>query len=304
MSSSSESIKALQQAIDTALESGDVAKAMDAANHAVGTFGNVAGESPENLPPYIEVLEIRGDFLRTIGLFQEAKTDYEVALDLLERSPAKLPEQEAKLRAALGAAFDGLGDIERATEEWEKSVTAFEGMDPPAAIDAATMLNNLAYLAKSHGDFAEAEKHFLRALATTTKELGRDHPFTALVSDNLGVLYQAMKRYEQAREMHILALEARNKTLGFEHPNAAESHNHLAMALAATKNYDLAYHHFDQALEILGPYQKTLPDELETVVGNFVHFLRKQGENEEAAKIASRYGFVEDEEVEEVKATA
>ena len=53
----------------------------------------------------------------------------------------------------------------------------------------ATSLNNLAYLYKRQGRYAEAEPLYLRSLAILEKALGPDHPSVALSLNNLALLH-------------------------------------------------------------------------------------------------------------------
>jgi Flp pilus assembly protein TadD len=59
------------------------------------------------------------------------------------------------------------------------------GVDHP---DVATCLNNLAYLYRTQGRYAEAEPLVVRSLEIFTTKLGLNHPNTQQVQENLARL--------------------------------------------------------------------------------------------------------------------
>ena len=98
----------------------------------------------------------------------------------------------------------------------------------PTHPDAATILNNLALLYKTLGDFARAELLYQRALAICENVLGPEHRNTARSLDNLAALYQALGEFARAEPLHRRALAICEKTLGIEHPDTAQILNNLA----------------------------------------------------------------------------
>ena len=55
----------------------------------------------------------------------------------------------------------------------------------PEHPDTLTSVNNLAFLYRSQGRYAEAEPLYQRALAGMERVLGKDHPNTKVVRENL-----------------------------------------------------------------------------------------------------------------------
>lgn len=55
-------------------------------------------------------------------------------------------------------------------------------------------LNNLAYLYKSQGRYAEAEPFYLQALAIAERQLGVNHPNTVTIRENLQSLQERDRR--------------------------------------------------------------------------------------------------------------
>ena len=277
----------LRDRVETLRAAGNLNEALHAATAAVEKSQQTLGPNLDSIDAFASALEIRGDIHRELANFELAREDYRQAIDQLQDRPDRF-DQIGRLHAALGAAYDGLGQEERAVSHWQKAVDFFERHEPPLLLDIAAMANNLGFIAKAAGDLDTAESNFLRALEILHSQLGQEHEQTATVSSNLGALYQAAGFYEQSREMHMIALETRRKLLGEEHPDTAQSHNNLALALLNTGDRSWARRHFENSLagyEALGPEYAA---DLEAVASNYCDFLRQEGESQLAEVIAGR----------------
>ncbi len=277
----------LRDRVEALRAAGNLSEALHAATAAVEKSQQTLGPNLDSIDAFASALEIRGDIHRELGNFELAREDYRQAIDQLQDRPDRF-DQIGRLHAALGAAYDGLGQEERAVSHWQKAVDFFERHEPPLLLDIAAMANNLGFIAKAAGDLDTAESNFLRALEILHSQLGQEHEQTATVSSNLGALYQAAGFYEQSREMHMIALETRRKLLGEEHPDTAQSHNNLALALLNTGDRSWARRHFENSLagyEALGPEYAA---DLEAVASNYCDFLRQEGESQLAEVIAGR----------------
>jgi len=270
---------------------GDLDEALHAASAAVEKCQQSLGPNFECIHAFATTLEIRGDIHRELGNFELARDDYQQAIEQLDDRPDQF-DHIGRLHAELGAAHDGMGQIDLAAQHWHQAIHYFEQHDPPLMLDIAAMTNNLGFLYKSAGDLDAAETQFLRALEIVHSQLGPAHEKTATVSSNLGALYQAAGFHEQSREMHMMALETRRSLFGEEHPDTAQSHNNLALALLSTGDRSWARRHFENSLtsfEGLGPDYK---NDLETVAANYCDFLREEGETQLAEIIAKRVSKV------------
>ncbi|MCB9007817.1 MAG: tetratricopeptide repeat protein [Ardenticatenaceae bacterium] len=78
------------------------------------------------------------------------------------------------------------------------------------------------------GDVPAARKYYERALATTEKALGSDHPTTAIRLNNLAWLTHDEGDYAEAARLMRQALAIRVKRLGPDHPDTVSSRNNLA----------------------------------------------------------------------------
>ncbi len=277
----------LQDRVETLRAAGDLDEALHAATAAVEKSQQTLGPDLDSIDAFASSLEIRGDVYRELANFELARDDYRQASDQLQNRPDRF-DQMGRVHAGLGAAYDELGNEQKAVDNWQLALDFFEKHEPPLLLDVAAMANNLGFMAKSNGDLDKAESSFLRALEILHSRLGQAHEQTATVSSNLGALYQKAGFYEQSREMHMMALETRRNLLGEEHPDTAQSHNNLALSLLSTGDRSWARRHFEKSLagyEVLG---LEYADDLEAVASNYCDFLREEGEVTLADLIAGR----------------
>ncbi len=286
-------IAILQDRVESLRAAGDLDEALHAATAAVEKTQQKLGPNLDSIDAFASTLEIRGDIYREFGNFEAAQEDYRQAIDQLQDRPDQFA-LIGRLHAGLGAAYDAMGQIDKAAEHWQTAIQYFEHHEPPLLLDVAAMANNLGFLYKAADDLDTAETYFLRALEILHSQLGQEHEQTATVSSNLGALYQAAGFHEQSREMHMIALETRRNLLGEEHPDTAQSHNNLALALLNTGDRSWARRHFEKALEAFEALGPDYAHDLEKVASNYCDFLCDEGERQLAEVIAGRVNEVLD----------
>ncbi len=94
--------------------------------------------------------------------------------------------------------------------------------------DTADSLYSLAILCKSQGRYAEAEQHYLRALAICEQQLGTEHSAIASLMDGLASLCASQGWYTEAEQYYLRAMMIYEQQLGSEHPAVLNSLNQLA----------------------------------------------------------------------------
>ncbi len=107
---------------------------------------------------------------------------------------------------------------------------AMDGLASDSSLLAAGRLAEKcgAYLWE-HGEYAQAEPLFVRALAIRERALGPDHLDVATSLNELAVLYEHQGRYAEAEPLYLGAIAIREKALGPDDPDLAESLNDLAV---------------------------------------------------------------------------
>jgi CHAT domain-containing protein len=118
--------------------------------------------------------------------------------------------------------------------------------------DYAGVLNNLAILYKSMGNYDQAEPLYLEAMETRKKALGKEHPNYATSLYNLALFFQDIGKYEKAEQLLLEAKDIFGKVQGKDNSDYAESLNNLASLYRSMGNYEKAEHLHLQAIAIKG----------------------------------------------------
>ena len=262
-------------------------EARKTAEAAIAKAREALDESGENKHELAVSLEVKGDLLRQMGEYRNARKEYLEAMDLLSTSH-NANEDMGRLAASMAVLYDEEENSEEAKRYYERSIDMFSRMNPPANLDIADLSNNLAFLYEEEGNFDQAETLFLNALKTCHEELGPKEEETAAICNNVGALYQKAGFNERAREMHVMALEAREETLGKDHLETGQSHGNLALALAASEEDAAARRHFEKAVAIYEHHVAQAPTDFAAVATNFIQFLRDLGDDKAAGILEKR----------------
>jgi len=234
-------------------------------------------------------LELRGDFFRLIGDFEEAQKDYFEALSLL-MCARDVDEAIGRVSTGLAVIHDGAGNDGQAKSYYERAIAAFERMCPPAALDIADLSNNLAFIYEASGNFDKAETLLLSSLNTCHQVLGAEHEQTALLYNNVGTLYFKAGHDERAREMHMLALGVRTSIFGGIHPETSQSHGNLALVFVRSQELNAAKNHFDKALDGLEMDLENYKEDYDTIVANFRDVLESAEDRKGLRQLNARFG--------------
>jgi serine/threonine protein kinase/Flp pilus assembly protein TadD len=187
---------------------------------------------------------------------------------LLQAAPEITPERDLKLRTVL----------DRASRNIDKRFSS----QPLVETRIRTIL---AVTYQSLGEYAEAERHALRAWELSRGTLGEEHTQTLESMNNLAVVYTLQERLEEARKLHEETLQIRHRIFGTENLRTLASMNNLALVLERQDRLGEARKLHEEALQvrrrISGPED---PETLQSMM-NLAIVLRAQGQLEEARKL-------------------
>lgn len=157
------------------------------------------------------------------------------------------------------------GDVLFKKGNYKEAVICFEkakiearnifGVDDP---QYALILNNLAEIYRSMGEYEKAEPLYIQSLDIYEKGPGKNTPEYAASLNNLALLYHNRKEYSKAEPVYYQTLEITKEMLGEKHPDYAQTLSSLASLYRETCLYEKAELLFQQALdlkeEVLGKY--------------------------------------------------
>lgn len=108
----------------------------------------------------------------------------------------------------------------------------------------------LAYLLQYISEYKKAERLYDIVLWIRKRELGENHPDTALVYNNLAGVYNSQGEYEKAKELYQKSLVIYKRELGEKHPDTALVYNNLAGVYADQGEYKKAERLYEKSLRI------------------------------------------------------
>ena len=104
-------------------------------------------------------------------------------------------------------------------------------------IKIGELQNNLATVLQDLGDYAGAKELLEKAMTSAEKNIGPEHPETAVRYSNLALVLQDLGDYAGAKELLEKAMRSAEKKFGPEHPTTAVSYSNLATVLRALGDY-------------------------------------------------------------------
>jgi non-specific serine/threonine protein kinase/serine/threonine-protein kinase len=178
-----------------------------------------------------------GETYMDLGLYPEARTQLERALDLHRRVLGAENPKTLKTISRLGytAYLQGKSAEAEAllgrTLEIQRRVLGSEHPDTVKSAD------NLAIVYWEQGKYAEAEVLDSQTLEIQRRLLGPEHPATLAAMAHLANVYHYQGKYAQAEALCSQTLETRRRVLGPEHPDTLTSMNNLANVYLAQGKY-------------------------------------------------------------------
>ncbi len=192
-----------------------------------------------------------------LGLVHSRTSDYEQALDCLERGLAIRREVLGEAHPDTASSLHNIGIVHEDKGDYDKALSYYEqalairkqawGEQHP---DTAKTLNSIGNVWRSKGDLDTALGYHRQALEIYRKALGKRHPDTASTLNNIGVVHTYKGEYRQALDYYEQALDIRREVLGDRHPDTASSFNNIGMVCYNLGDRDKALSFYEQALEL------------------------------------------------------
>ena len=181
-----------------------------------------------------------------------------------------------------------LKQLEAAQAAFHEVLTFKERTAGPEHPDVSIILNNLAFLDKSSGEYSRAEDLFKRALSIDEKAYGPEDPWVALRLTNLALLYHALGEFDRAQPLYERALAIDEQAYGGEHPATARDLNNLGKLHYDRGNYDEAQPLFERTIIIYEKADGLEKPEAAAVLNNLALLHHARGEYDRAQSLFER----------------
>lgn len=225
---------------------------------------------------------------RMLALLQEAKADFDRALDLYQQVLGPYHARVAAVANNIGLILRQKGDLAGALDYARRALKINEqvyGIDHPlVAINA----NNIGLILRRQGNIAEALKYAQRALQIDEQVYGSDHPNVATDANNIGTILQDQGNSADALEYIRRALKIDERVYGRNHPKVAIDANNIGQILKGQGDLAGALEYARRALQI--DEQVYGPDhpEVATDANNIGQILKAEGDLASALEYTRR----------------
>ncbi|QTA82304.1 CHAT domain-containing and and tetratricopeptide repeat-containing protein [Desulfonema limicola] len=144
------------------------------------------------------------------------------------------------------------------------------------------VLNRLAMLYSSTGDYSQAKSMFEQALSIDEKLFGKDHPKVAIRLNNLALIHYFLGDYFTAKEMYEQALKINIKNYDPEHPKIAMNLSNLGMLCYEMGDFIEAEMLYERSLDIKQKKYGFEDPKVAIAMNNLALVFEKQGRYAEA----------------------
>ena len=125
-----------------------------------------------------------------------------------------------------------------------------EKIDMGMDMEQVKFMDSLAFLLEYKREHRKAENLYKKCIEICEKELGEEHPSTAISYNNLAGVYYNQGKYKEVEELYKKCIQIHGKMLGEEHLITASSYNNLAMVYANQGKYTEAEELYKKAIYI------------------------------------------------------
>lgn len=151
----------------------------------------------------------------------------------------------------------------------------------------ARILNNLANVYKTIGNYDKAQDFFEQALKLREKILGNDHLEVAITLNNIGDLYLEKNQYKKALLTLERALDIEKKILDVDDDLIITTRNNIASLHQKNNNYKIALKIYNENLIFLGKNRKESTETIQ-ILNNMAALYSAQGDINKAEACYNR----------------
>ena len=192
-----------------------------------------------------------------LGLYPEARSQFERALDLHRRTLGPKDAKTLGTARALGHLADLQGRRAEAEALLSETLATQRRVLGPEHRETLASMLNLISVYSEEGKYKQAEALGVQVVEIDRRVSGPQHPDTLKAMNNLCVVYYEEGKYPEAEGVARDILEIRRRVLGAEHPDTVGSMGNLALVYEGERKYAQAEALDREAVEIksriLGP---------------------------------------------------
>ncbi|MET0988207.1 MAG: serine/threonine-protein kinase [Steroidobacteraceae bacterium] len=180
-----------------------------------------------------------GQALTEINLFERAEKELSTALAVQTALAGTSALEAASTLRYLGNLARTRSAFLQAGQYYARSLAIYQSHGTQD-MELAELLNDTAILHAFRGEHAEAERLYDMAFDIAERQLGRDHPQTAMYSFNVAISLQDQGKLDQAGPLYQHALEVYERIMGKDHPASLDMRANYGRYLHLRGDYGAA----------------------------------------------------------------
>jgi non-specific serine/threonine protein kinase/serine/threonine-protein kinase len=210
----------------------------------------IAGKFDRHPAVEAAIRDTIGQTYMDLGLYPEARTQLERALDLHRRVLGAENPKTLKTMSRMADLTILQGKYSEAEALLTKTLAIQRHVLGPEHPDELSSMNSLAHAYEREGEYARAEPLFVQTLEIRRRVLGPEHRDTLTSMNDLAVTFAEQGKYAQAEALFSQILNIYRRLLGSEHPDTLRSMDNLANCYNAEGKYAQAEPLYKQVTEI------------------------------------------------------
>jgi len=188
----------------------------------------IAGKFEKQPEVEAAIRDTIGETYEDLGLYPEARTQLERALELHRQGPGMKSPATLKTMNQLGGIATLQGKYDEAGALFKQVLEIERRRLGPEHPDTLSAMSNLANVYHGLTKYAQAEEVDSQVLEIRRRVLGAEHPDTLASMNNLATIYHDQGKFSQAEALYRQVLEVRQRILGPEHPLTLSTMDNLA----------------------------------------------------------------------------
>ncbi len=222
-------------------------EALDTAQRAVTIL---RAANPPQLRDLAMAVNVEGNILARLGIFEGARSSLEESLHLYEQDAGSDHPDFAGALAQLAMLERKQGNIRAALPLLKQALGIFEERYGDSNPEVAGILYEIGLAELVLGKVSDAEGRFTRSIAIQHATVGPSHPFVALSLIELAEVKRLKGNHTSARELLQRALSIQEQSLGPEHTSMAQTLTRLGYLEAQHNDLPSAKSRFARAVQI------------------------------------------------------
>jgi serine/threonine protein kinase/tetratricopeptide (TPR) repeat protein len=209
----------------------------------------VAGKFDRHPEVEAAIRDTIGQTYLDLGLFPEARKQFELALELHRRVEGVNNPKTLNTATRLAATAYSQGKYDEAAAMYSETAETMGRVLGPEHPDTLKATSGLGTVYMVQGKYPQAEAIYSRNLEIERRVLGPEDSRTVGAMHSLGAIYLYEGKNEQAEAIYSQTAEIERRTLGPEHPRTLLTMNNLATLYQTQGRYALAEAVFSRILE-------------------------------------------------------